>query len=81
MAGSGWSSLARIVVAVVRSSWIAAPIAVDADAYEALPEREKTALRMHSFTPHALEALADVPESRFKQGLQQLAEFAVSRTF
>ena len=30
---------------------------------------------------HALEALADVPESRFKQGLQQLAEFAVSRTF
>ena len=29
----------------------------------------------------ALEALADVPGSRFKQGLQHLAEFAVSRTY
>lgn len=28
----------------------------------------------------AIEALADVPESRFKEGLQRLAEFAVSRT-
>tara|TARA_X000001036_G_scaffold347920_1_gene328200 strand:+ start:2131 stop:2544 length:414 start_codon:yes stop_codon:yes gene_type:complete len=31
--------------------------AVDADAYDALPEREKTALRMHSFTHHAIEDL------------------------
>tara|TARA_X000001036_G_scaffold322761_1_gene301210 strand:- start:384 stop:1274 length:891 start_codon:yes stop_codon:yes gene_type:complete len=29
--------------------------AIDVDAYEALPDREKTALRMHSFTHHAIE--------------------------
>jgi octaprenyl-diphosphate synthase len=29
----------------------------------------------------ALKSLADVPESLYKQGLEQLAEFAISRTY